>query len=404
MNRREENHYPDFPGGRTDELRWRPVAALAILLGLRMLGLFMVLPVLVLHVRAMPGATPLAVGLALGIYGLTQALLQLPFGRLSDRHGRKPVIVAGLLLFAAGSLLAALATTPFWLILGRALQGAGAISAAVMALVGDLTPEVHRTRAMALIGLVIGVAFVLAFVAGPVLAGWVGVAGLFWVSSGFALAGMLLLALVPAPPASPATNLLPLRAVLPLAAPQAAGIFALHAIMTATFLAVPVILVEVLDVPPARHGAVYLPVLLASLLLLVPLVLLQERRSPRLALLLAVLAVGLGQAGLLFADSDKGFYLALIAFFGGFNFIEAQFPATVSQTAGIHGRGAALGAYATAQFLGAFAGGVLGGLLTAAGGSMAVLAGNVAIAMLWLSALLVAGFLPGTGRKESLVE
>src|SRR5690606_23920237 len=153
--------------GAPRDTYWKPVISLAGLLGLRMLGLFMVLPVLALHVREMPGATPLAAGLALGIYGLTQAMLQLPFGWLSDRWGRKPVILGGLALFAAGSVLAALATTPAALVAGRALQGAGAISAAVIALVGDFTPVHRRTRVMALVGIVIGMAFILAFVVGP---------------------------------------------------------------------------------------------------------------------------------------------------------------------------------------------------------------------------------------------
>lgn len=370
-----------------NSIRWRAISSLAALLGLRMLGLFMVLPVLALHVQQMPGATPLAAGLALGIYGLTQALFQLPFGRLSDHWGRKPVIVLGLLLFAAGSVIAAIATTPEWLVFGRALQGAGAVSAAVIALVSDLTPDARRTRVMALVGIVIGMAFILAFVIGPVLAGWIGVPGLFWVTTGFALFGILLVLPLATPRPLPTAELLSLRTVLPLVAPQAAGIFALHAIMTATFLAVPVLIVENLGIPQVRHAWVYLPVLLGSLLLLAPLILLQEKRSPRLALLLAVLALLAGQAALAFGISDFLFYIALAIFFGGFNFVEAQFPAVVSTKAGPHGRGAALGAYATAQFLGAFAGGVLGGLAAAAGGPSGVLLSNAAIAAVWLVCL-----------------
>ena len=362
-----------------DVVDWRAILSLAGVLGLRMLGLFMVLPVLALHVSDLPGATPLAAGLALGIYGLTQALLQLPFGWLSDRYGRKPVIFAGLLLFAAGSALAALSTSTGWLILGRALQGAGAISAAVIAMVGDLTPDHRRTRVMALVGIVIGMAFVLAFVIGPTLSAWIGVPGLFWLAAGFAVFGILLVAPLRPPQTTPSGDLLSIREILPLAAPQAAGIFALHAIMTATFLVAPSLLVENFDIPMARHGWVYLPVMLGSLLVLAPLVLLQERRSPRLALLLAVMAIGLGQAGLLSSGTENAFYLALVVFFGGFNFVEAQFPAAVSVAAGQRGRGAALGVYATAQFLGAFAGGILGGLLAKWGGPGWVLGGSLQV-------------------------
>lgn len=378
---------------------WGAISTLATLLGLRMLGLFMVLPVLALHVQQMPGATPLAAGLALGIYGLTQAIFQLPFGRLSDRLGRKPIIVFGLLLFAAGSVIAALATTPGWLVFGRALQGSGAISAAVIALVSDFTPDTLRTRVMALVGIVIGMAFILAFVIGPVLAGWIGVPGLFWLATGFAMIGILIVLPLATPRPVPAAKLLSLRAVLPLVAPQAAGVFALHAIMTATFLAVPVLIVENLGIPQARHAWVYLPVLLGSLLLLAPLIFLQEKRSPRLALLLAVLALLTGQAVLAFGGPPSLFYIALAIFFGGFNFVEAQFPAVVSTKAGPNGRGAALGAYATAQFLGAFAGGVLGGLIAAAGGPTAVLLFNAAIAGMWLVSLVGARYFTGASSR-----
>ncbi|HEX7046409.1 MAG TPA: MFS transporter [Gammaproteobacteria bacterium] len=384
----------------SSSVSWGSISALSTLLGLRMLGLFMVLPVLALHVGEMPGATPLAAGLALGIYGLTQAVFQLPFGWLSDRFGRKPVIFFGLAVFAAGSVLAAVATTPAALIAGRALQGAGAISAAVIALVGDLTPTNRRTRVMALVGIVIGMAFILAFVVGPTVAGWIGVPGLFWLTAGFALIGVLLLLPIAAPPPAPAEDLLPLREVFPLVAPQALGIFALHAIMTATFLAVPVLLTDGFNIPRGEHGGVYLPVMLGSLFLLAPLILLQERRSPWLALLLAVLAIVLGQGGLALADSDMAFFLALAVFFGGFNFVEAQFPATVSVAAGSRGRGSALGIYATAQFLGAFTGGIIGGLLASWGGSAAVLAGNVVVAVIWL--LILAGYRlkQGAGRPK----
>ncbi|HEX6929933.1 MAG TPA: MFS transporter [Gammaproteobacteria bacterium] len=386
------------------DVRWGSISALSALLGLRMLGLFMVLPVLALHVRGMPGATPLAAGLALGIYGLTQAAFQLPFGWLSDRWGRRPVILFGLAVFAAGSLMAAMASTTGWLIAGRALQGAGAISAAVIALVGDFTPEYRRTRVMALVGIVIGMAFILAFVVGPTVSAWIGVPGLFWLAAGFAVAGALLVAPLQVPRPAAAGPRLFFRDVLPLVAPQALGIFALHGIMTATFLAAPVLMAESLEIPASQHGWVYLPVMLGSLLLLAPLILLQERVSPRPALLLAVLAIAVGQSGLLFTDSSRVFYLGFAIFFGGFNFVEAQFPATVASTAGERSRGTALGIYSTAQFLGAFAGGVAGGALAQAGGPEAVIGGNVAVAVLWLAVALGARRFTGARSHASPIK
>lgn len=391
--------------GDASDTYWKPVISLAGLLGLRMLGLFMVLPVLALHVGGMPGATPLAAGLALGIYGLTQGLLQLPFGHLSDRLGRRPVIFMGLAIFAVGSAVAAFATSPYVLVLGRALQGAGAISAATMALVSDIVPLARRTRAMAIIGMSIGAAFMLAFAAGPVLAAWFGVPGLFWLTAAFALAGMGLLATVPesgAPVAS--TQPARLRAVLPTVWRQAAGVFLLHAMMTATFLAVPLMLTNDFALVQASHAWIYLPVMAASLLLLAPLVLMHEKRSARFAMHAAAVALLLGQAGLLAADALPVLCLGLWLFFGGFNYMEARLPASVSESVGADARGAGMGVYATAQFLGAFAGGLVGGTLASHWGIPGVLAGNVSLAAAWWLMLFLTGALPGSGKEEVNIE
>lgn len=376
-------HENDSP----QRIPWAAVSSLAGLLGLRMLGLFMVLPVLAIHVQQMPGTTPFHAGLALGVYGLTQAALQLPFGKLSDRWGRKPVIALGLLIFMAGSVLAAFAETVSVLVLGRALQGAGAISAAVTAFVGDITPPQRRARAMALIGIAIGTAFMLSFIAGPMLSGIVGVPGLFWISAGLAGLGLAMLLLAPAAPPPKTNATVPLTTILRRIAPEVAGVFLLHALLMAGFLVIPELLVERAGIPLSQHGWVYLPVLLGSLLLLAPLVLIQERLSARVAMLLALLLLAAGQAAWLITSSAWWLYFGLMLFFGGFNSIEAFLPARVSVLAKQGERGGAMGLFATAQFLGAFAGGVFGGLLAGQFGPAAVIWAGVLVAALWFIGL-----------------
>lgn len=370
------------------------VLALAAILGLRMFGLFMVLPVLALYAAQMPGASSMGVGLAIGIYGLTQAALQIPFGRMSDRVGRRPVIAFGLLVFAAGSVLAAVAGSLAVLIAGRALQGAGAISAAVTAFVSDLTPPVRRTRAMALVGIVIGMAFILAFVAGPVLAAWFGVPALFWLSGILALAGLVLLVFTGSgqaqiPQSSPASDL---TRVFARVWPQAAGILLLHAILTALFVALPGVLSGRMGLPPAEHGWLYLPVMFGSLLLLVPLVLVSERGRARGLPMLAILLLAAGQLGLMQDVGIAGAGLALVLFFGGFNFLEANLPAEASVRAGAESRGAGLGVYATAQFMGAFLGGIGGGWVIGQWGGDGVFVLNLLLCALWMVTKLCGHF------------
>lgn len=368
---------------------WRPVSLLAGVLSLRMLGLFMVLPVLALYAAGLPGATPLLAGLAVGAYGVTQALLQIPFGSLSDRLGRLPVILAGLGIFAAGSVLAALADSVWLLIAGRALQGAGAISSAVIALVADLTPAERRTRAMAVVGVSIGGAFSLALMLGPLLAGWLGVPGLFWITAGLALAGGAVLARRPAlrravPHAGVprfSLRLLGESRLLPLFA----GVFLLHALMTALFVALPGRLLAQAGLAVAEQWRLYLPALAASLPLLPLLIRLAEGgdRRRELASVLAMLLLGLGLA----LSAGGGLWqagLALALFFGGFNFLEAGLPARLTLLAGAEQRGAALGVYATCQFLGAFAGALAAGALLGGLSPGGVLAGAAGLAFLWL--------------------
>ena len=366
-------------------MRWAPVAALAGVLGLRMLGLFLLLPVLALHARAFPDATPFLAGLAVGVYGLTQALLQVPFGAWSDRVGRRRVIVVGLGIFVLGSAVAALATSIWVVILGRALQGAGAISSAATAFAADLTPPGLRTRAMATLGIAVGASFTVAIVVGPPLAGALGVRGVFWSTAALALLAIgLVLATLPAapapPPASTAGPAVPRRLW-----PVLVGVLAIHALITTVFVAVPGLLVDVARLPLAAHWRVYLPAFAAGLLVLTaPLVLWSERgRAPawpqRAAF--ALVAGGLAYAALGPVDA-AALAIALTLFFGGFNFLEASYPASIAEQVAPEHRGRAMGVYATLQFVGAFCGGALGGALLGTVGPRGALLSAAGIALL----------------------
>ncbi len=376
----------------------RAVASLATIYVVRLLGLFLLLPVLALHAGALPGATPLLAGLAVGAYGLTQALMQIPFGVWSDRIGRKPLIVVGLLLHVAGSALGALAATAPALVLARVVQGLGAVSGPVTAFLADLTRPESRTRAMFAIGISIGGSFVLSLVAGPLLAAQVGVAGVFWLIGALGALAIALVAL--ALPAEPPAHARAARgdwraALTPGLLPHYAGIFMLHLTLTASFIAVPQLLRDVHGLPASRHWLVYLGVFLASVALTVPLVLWSER-SRRIggAAVAACLGIGAALGAMAFAGARFGVLVAgLVAYFGAFNFLEARLPAALTEAAGQAVRGAALGVFATCQFAGAFAGGLAGGVLL---GSRWQFTGIFACA-----ALAAFAWLPLAARAES---
>lgn len=365
----------------------RAVAALAALSSVRLLGLFMLLPVLALYADALPGATPLRVGLAVGAYGITQALLQIPFGAASDRFGRKGVLVLGLAVFAAGGAMAALADHVLWVIAGRVVQGAGAISAVVTALLADLTREAVRTRAMAIMGASIGASFLFSLMLGPVLAARLGVDGLFWITCALALAALAgVLAWRPPPRGAPAPrgrwrDVLANRPLHRLTA----GIFTLHLIVAALFVALPFVLRDEAGLAPERHWTVYLAAVAASIVLTIVLIRAAERaRRPAAVTVAALMLLAGGLIALTVTPARPGpLWLALTAFFGGFNFLEARLPAEVSVAAGAGQRGAALGVYASAQYLGVFAGGALGGAFLGAAGARGVLALCAAAAVLW---------------------
>lgn len=357
-----------------------------------MLGLFMLLPVFGLHAHEYTGHTPMLVGVAIGIYGLTQGLFQVPLGVLSDRFGRRPVITFGLVVFALGSVMAAVADDIWGVIAGRALQGAGAVAAAVMALASDLTRETHRTRVMAVIGASIGVAFVLALVLGPMITELAGVSGLFWVTAALAVLAIGLLYFgVPTPPRMTTRGGSALvglgvalrdRQMLRLHA----GIFILHAVMVATFVALPIALRDRAGIDVADHWKVYIGVLVASVVFTVPLVFIADRAGRSCAVLvLGVMLLGLAFAGLAGASAGGVVLLAfLIVWFTGLNTLEATLPALVSRVAPMRARGAALGVYSTSQYLGAFAGGILGGWFLGVGGERAVLAACAGVCVVWV--------------------
>lgn len=371
----------------------RATWSLASIYAFRMLGLFLIMPVLSLYAEQLDGATPALIGLAIGIYGIMQSILQIPFGLVSDRWGRKKVIVAGLLLFFAGSVVAALSTNIYGIIVGRAIQGSGAIAAAVMALVADLTQEVHRTKAMALIGASIGVSFGIAITAGPLIASYVGVHGIFWLISTFALAAIfIILVLVPTPRQSKRhreAELIPNRFSDALTNVELLrfnyGIFILHLVMTASFVVVPLLMRDA-GLLPARHWMVYLPVFVLSLAVMIPFIVLAEKKQKMKGVFVgAIAALILAFVGLMqFHAALPAIIALLLLFFSGFNLLEASLPSLVSKTAPGDLRGTAMGVYSTCQFMGAGIGGAAGGWCYGHYGASGVFLACTALVCSWL--------------------
>ncbi|MEE8344546.1 MAG: MFS transporter [Woeseiaceae bacterium] len=381
----------------------RAVAVIALVAMCRMFGLFALLPVLSLFAADLKGATPILVGLAVGGYGLTQASLQIPFGLLSDRIGRLPVIIFGLALFAAGSILAGLSDTITGVIAGRFLQGAGAISATLTALMADATREQVRTRTMAVLGIGIGASFLLALIIGPIIAGQSGVRSLFWIAAGLALVAGLLLMALPAGIERPKASayLRPAAVLRPELLRLDLYIFVLHALLTASFVALPFLIRNRLDLALTEHWKIYVGALIVSLVGTIPLILVDDRRGRAGTIGLAISLLVIGQLILAFGSfAVLPVFIALAVFFAGFNFLEAGLPARLSILADGEFRGASLGVFSSSQFLGAFAGGLIGGVFLAGGEPSRVFIACASLAGVWLLIHQLGGSGPGEQKKS----
>lgn len=380
-------------------LEKRTISGLSLIFALRMLGLFMILPVFSLSAQQYAHSTPLLIGLAIGAYGLTQALLQIPFGMLSDRIGRKKVIYLGLLLFALGSLLAATADSIYTVIAGRLLQGSGAIAAVIMALTADLTRDQHRTKAMASIGISIGLSFSIALASGAALENWIGLDGIFWTTALMALLGMVVLRWwVPTPyKHKQHQDLQPARSQIKAVLSDLSimrlvfSILTLHLLLTLSFFALPIAMQDFAGVSKADLAQTYLPVLLLAFVTMVPFILLAEKQRKMKAVFIgAIIVLGVAQLGwTILPGSLVALLICLWLFFTAFNILEASLPSMMTKLCPIKNKGTAMGIYTSAQFIGAFIGGVLGGIIYSFSGSISWLFGSAGlICIFWLVIML----------------
>ncbi|MGO8755961.1 MAG: MFS transporter [Gallionellaceae bacterium] len=383
---------------------------LAGIYGLRMLGLFIILPVFAIYAQHLPGGeSHTMIGIALGAYGLTQAILQIPMGWASDHYGRKPVIYASLVLFALGSFVAASAHDIYWIIGGRVIQGAGALNAAVMALTADLTREEVRTKAMAMIGITIGITFSISMVLSPLLNSVIGVPGLFMVTGVLALLAIGVVKFMIPDPAitrfhsdteaswSHFAEVLHNKDLLRLDF----GIFSLHAILMSVFMQVPFVMQKD-GLAVSHHWYIYLPVMLAAFVLMVPPIIIAEKKARmKQVFMLAVFLAMCAQALLMFGQNSLwGVAAALLVFFTSFNVLEATLPSLISKIAPLAAKGTAMGVYSSVQFLGAFFGAAMGGFILQHWGGDAVFGFAIGLLLLWL--LVASGMTPPAAVRTKL--
>lgn len=380
------------------------VIALASILSFRMFGLFMILPVFALYAEQLQGVTPTLLGFALGIYGLTQALLQLPFGTLSDIYGRKPIILLGLLLFALGSVVAAMSHSITGVIIGRALQGAGAIGSVIMALVSDLTAEQHRPLAMAFLGISIGASFTLAMALGPLLNNWISVPGLFWLTAAMAVAGMvILIGFVPNSTQRPSIPILPTQHILsqfylllknPTLLQLNIGIFILHFILTAIFVVIPSVLKNQANLPGNQQWHLFLPVIIIALFAALPIIRMATKPQPMKMIYFGAITLLAFSQLLLWQYHNTIYPIAvnLFLFFAAFTLLEAYLPALIAKFAPLAIRGSAMGIYSCSQFLGIFVGGTTAGWLMHRSDVSNVFLMCAMMACIWLSIAIIYKF------------
>jgi len=379
-------------------LEKRSISGLSLIFALRMLGLFMILPVFSISAQQYSGSTPMLIGLAIGAYGLTQALLQIPFGMLSDRIGRKRVITIGLLLFAAGSAVAAMAETIEMVIAGRLLQGSGAIAAAVMALTADLTRDEQRTKAMASIGISIGLSFSIALATGAALEHWIGLAGIFWTTALLAIVGLGVLHFwVPTPHRCVNhrdIEPVPKQFLNVIKNPQimrmVMSIMVLHLLLTTSFFALPLALQDGAGLDKSQHALAYLPILLIAFVTMVPFIIIAEKKRKMKAVFIGAIAtLGIAELGWAFMpNSLVTIMFSLWLFFTAFNILEASLPSMMSKLSPLENKGTAMGIYSSAQFIGAFIGGALGGSLYASFGLQGIFVGSAVLIFFWLLLIL----------------
>ncbi len=370
------------------------VFPIAALFSFRMLGLFMLIPVFTVYANHLTAATPALIGIALGSYGLSQGLLQIPFGMLSDRFGRKPILTAGLILFACGSLLGAFTTSIYGMIIARTIQGMGAIGSVLIALLADLTPDEQRTKAMAVIGVTIGLSFSLAMVISPALTHRFGLAGIFYLTAGLAIVGLLLLhAVIPTPKKEPfhldsEADPKLFKQVISNRHLQRlnVGIFCQHFILTATFFTVPILLQQQIKLGSlSQQWHFYLPLMVFSFFAMIPFLTFAEKKHQiKAVFFISVLVTSLCQFMLIFTYQH---WLAICSlmfiYFVGFNILEASLPSMISRQASAASKGTAMGIYSSSQFLGIFAGGAIAGVIYQFWGSQGIFIVNSVIGLVW---------------------